>query len=121
VTADQQGIVRKPPVKGRRFLAVDLDGTLAFYDKWRGREHIGEPIPAMVTRVKEWLAKGDVVCIFTSRVAEETDPEVYARVHAWCEKHIGERLYVTATKHRWMVEFWDDRNVLVETNTGRVL
>lgn len=30
------------------WLGVDLDGTLAVYDKWRGIEHIGAPIPAMV-------------------------------------------------------------------------
>ena len=29
------------------WIGVDLDGTLAFYDMWRGMEHIGKPIPAM--------------------------------------------------------------------------
>jgi hypothetical protein len=35
-------------------IGVDLDGTLAKYGEWRGVEHIGEPIPPMVDRVKGW-------------------------------------------------------------------
>lgn len=38
--------------------AVDLDGTLAHYDHWRGNDHVGEPIPRMLARVKQWLAEG---------------------------------------------------------------
>lgn len=119
-----QGIVRRPPVKGRRFLAVDLDGTLAFYDKWRGRNHIGEPIPAMVERVKEWIANGDVVCVFTSRVADYSKPDhdsVVALINDWTEKHIGERLYVTAIKHAYFSEIYCDKSRRVESNTGELL
>ena len=32
------------------YFAVDLDGTLAHYDKWRGIDHIGKPIPAIQVR-----------------------------------------------------------------------
>jgi len=35
-----------------QWIGVDLDGTLAKYGEWRGVEHIGEPIPPMVDRVK---------------------------------------------------------------------
>lgn len=45
-----------------------MDGTLAVYDEWRGAHHIGEPIPLMVARVKDWLAAGKVVKIFTARM-----------------------------------------------------
>jgi len=51
------------------WIGVDLDGTLAYYDEWRGLYHIGEPIPAMVDRVKRWLAEGRDVRIFTARVS----------------------------------------------------
>ena len=51
------------------YIAVDLDGTLAFYDHWRGVEHVGEPIPAMVQRVRQWLSEGKDVRIFTARVS----------------------------------------------------
>ena len=37
------------------WIGVDLDGTLAHYDGWKGIEHVGPPIPAMLARVKYWL------------------------------------------------------------------
>jgi hypothetical protein len=122
-----QGIVKKPPVPGRTFRAVDLDGTLAIYDrsdKRTGRLFIGDPIPAMVERVKEWLARGDVVVIFTSRVADQSKPDhfdVLRLIHEWCERHIGERLYVTATKFPWIGAFYDDNAYHVIRNTGAVI
>ena len=36
----------------RGWIGVDLDATLAYYDGFKGPEHIGEPIPQMVDRVK---------------------------------------------------------------------
>lgn len=121
---NDQGVVRKEPVPGRRYFAIDLDGTLAFYDRYRGREHIGEPISAMVQRVKDWLANGDVVIIFTSRVSDPTRADheaVLAAIHRWTEEHIGERLYVSATKERWYSRIYDDQAVAVRTNTGELL
>lgn len=124
---NDQGVVRKPPVPGRKFIAVDLDGTLAIYDKTdnrTGRTFIGEPIPAMVARVKDWLAQGHVVCIFTSRVAEPSRADhfdVLARIHAWCEQHIGERLMVTAIKQPYFSAYYDNEAIQVRTNTGELV
>lgn len=105
------------------WIGVDLDGTLAHYDEWRGIEHIGAPIPAMVDRVKGWLREGKEVRIFTARVAEETEINGihYARqyIQNWCREHIGAALPITNKKDFGMVELWDDRAVQVETNTGR--
>lgn len=102
------------------WIGVDLDGTLAKYDGWDGS--IGEPIPAMAERVREWLANDREVRIFTARVGSG-DPEEaeYERKHIqdWTEKHFGKRLTVTATKDFAMVELWDDRCIQVEINTGR--
>lgn len=53
------------------WIGVDLDGTLAHYDYWRGFDHIGEPIPLMADRVKQWLADGIEVRIVTARVSSE--------------------------------------------------
>jgi hypothetical protein len=106
------------------WIGVDLDGTLATYDKWRGIEHIGEPVPAMLDRVKNWLANGKDVRIFTARVCLDgtEDGEITRRViQAWLIKHLGRTLPVTNVKDFGMVELWDDRCVTVEANTGRVL
>ena len=103
------------------WVGVDLDGTLAFYDHWRGPEHIGAPIAAMVRRVKAWRAKGIEVRIFTARVGGSIADAAAARPHiqAWSQQHLGEVLPVTATKDYGMYELWDDRAVQVECNTGR--
>lgn len=115
------------------WIAVDLDGTLAHYDGWKGAEHIGEPIPAMVARVKVWLAEGRAVRIFTARVdggqvalaMGNPDGEAYRdthkireRIHKWCLEHIGQVLPVTNVKDYGMVELWDDRAFRVIANTG---
>jgi hypothetical protein len=107
------------------WIGVDLDGTLAVYDQFQGHTHIGDPIPAMVERVKRWLAEGQLVKVFTARGGElpdgEEKREVHAVIHVWCETHIGVRLEVTNVKDYGMVELWDDRCVTVESNTGRPL
>ncbi len=97
------------------WIGVDLDGTLAQYDGWQGPDHIGEPIPAMAERVKEWLGQGIEVRIVTARatVVEQIQP-----VNAWCLKHFGRYFPVTFSKDFAMMELWDDRCVQVMPNTG---
>lgn len=116
----------------RGWIGVDLDGTLAVYNGWNNGA-IGEPIPAMVERVKAWLADGQEVRIFTARVAASglvneqgvADDIGYTGIQRqlisdWCELHVGARLKVTATKDMGMIELWDDRAVAVECNTGKL-
>lgn len=115
------------------WFGVDLDGTLAEYHGWNGGA-IGAPIPAMVERVRAWLAEGKEVRIFTARVAASgrknldgiLDDEAFAqtvrpKIEEWCLQHIGQILPVTCKKDLQMIELWDDRCVHVEANTGRVL
>lgn len=103
------------------WIGVDLDGTLAHYDEWRGVEHVGAPIAPMVRRVRRMLAAGVDVRIFTARVAG-SDAEVAARVvRAWSREHIGRALPVTCKKDMGMVRLYDDRAVQVERNTGRLI
>lgn len=108
------------------WIGVDLDGTLAVYDHWRGTDHIGPPIEAMVRRVRHWLEHGHPehgqveVRIVTARVATPNDAELACEpIHRWCEEHLGRRLAVTHEKDYGMLELWDDRCVQVEPNTGR--
>ncbi len=105
------------------WIGVDLDGTLAQYGGWRGPGNIGEPVPAMLARVKRWLAEGREVRIFTARIAVEDvvirRNEVIIPIEEWCERHIGQRLEITCKKDFGMIELWDDRCVQVEINTGR--
>jgi len=105
------------------WIGVDLDGTLAKYDDWIGVDHIGEPVPLMLARVREWLAKGADVRIFTARVGAlgdrmEEERAVMA-IREWCTKYIGKPLPITCQKDYAMVELWDDRCIQVIPNTGR--
>lgn len=99
------------------WIGVDLDGTLAHYDEWKGMEHIGEPVPEMLERVKKWLEEGKKVKIFTARAsAPDFNPDV---IYDWCQKHGLPDLDVTNVKDFSMIECWDDRCIQVEPNTGR--
>jgi hypothetical protein len=118
------------------WIGVDLDGTLAQYDVWRGEEHIGEPVPAMADRVRQWIADGQEVRIFTARVdggvgskamglpsAEILqDVERMVRIiQDWTEKYFGVRLPVTNQKDVAMLRLYDDRAVQVVFNTGQLV
>jgi len=97
------------------WVGVDLDGTLAHWDGWKGIEHIGEPIPLMIARVNTWIAEGVTVKIFTARASV---PEQISYIHDWLEKHGLPRLEVTNVKDFEMVQLWDDRCIQVVPNTG---
>lgn len=108
--------------------AVDLDGTLAYYDKWRGSEHVGEPVPAMLNRVQVLLASGTEVKIFTARVSpqaialnNDTRENVVRPIEAWCLKHIGRILPITHEKDMAMIFLYDDRCKQVTANTGELV
>ena len=99
----------------KNWIGVDLDGTLAYYDGWKGKDHIGQPIQIMVERVKKWLMEGKRVKIFTARAAT---PEYIPPVRNWLKSiGLGE-LEITNVKDFDMIELWDDRCVQVKTNTG---
>lgn len=101
------------------WIGVDLDGTTAHYDGWKGWEHIGKPIPTMVDRIKERLAQGADIRIFTARAAPgPNQKEALRAIEAWCLKHLGQKLPVTNEKDMEMRELWDDRAVGIKKNAG---
>src|SRR5207249_896909 len=74
-------------------VCVDLDGVLAQYDKWRGVEHIGDPIPGALEFTKK-LAKMAEIVVFSSRCAQDvlegsriTPGQLRIYVIEWLEKH----------------------------------
>ncbi|WP_062120497.1 hypothetical protein [Aureimonas sp. AU40] len=103
------------------WIGVDLDGTLAHYDGWKGIDHIGAPVPAMMKRVRGWLAAGKTVKIMTARVCSAAPDRGMARWHIqnWFERQGLPRLEVVSEKDFGMVQLWDDRAIRVEENTGR--
>lgn len=113
---------------GKGWYGVDLDGTLAEYFGWKTDGGIGNPIPAMVKRVKGWLAEGIDVRIMTARVnpkGREDFPEQYklqqSLIQEWCLKHVGRILPICYEKDLNMIKLYDDRAVQVIENTGELL
>lgn len=103
------------PAKSGPWIGVDLDGTLAHYDHWRGEKHIGKPVPTMLARVQNWRAQGFRVKIFTARASV---PELVPPIQRWLSKHDLDDLEITNCKDMQMIELWDDRSVQVIANTG---
>lgn len=117
-------------------IGVDLDGTLATWNHWVKWNHFGEPILPMVDRVRNWLADGHQVVIFTARMYEPvagmvhtckstgekfTAADMDVAIGAWTQRNIGTRLRATCQKDWDMDELWDDKAVQVVPNTGRSL
>lgn len=110
----------------KRCIAVDFDGTLSLYESFEGSDILGDPIPEMVRKVKEELANGVPVVIFTARVnPSDANPEdclsatkAYVAIAKWTEKVFGQMLGVTHEKSRHFTELWDDRGRQVLENTG---
>jgi hypothetical protein len=102
-------------------IGVDFDGTLAFYDEWRGAAHCGAPVVPMVRLVQRLIANGDEVVIFTARVhpCNGRDAGVAeAAIRKWCRRHLGMELEVTCMKAPDIELYLDDRAVQVIANTG---
>lgn len=99
----------------KEWIGVDLDGTLAQYNGWKGDGHIGRPVPRMKRRVLRWLNQGKRVKVMTARAADEAN---VPRIKEWLKRHGMEGVEVTAEKDQFMKVLWDDKAVAVEKNTG---
>lgn len=98
------------------WIGVDLDGTLARATPWKGMTHIGEPVPLMVRRVREWTGMGLTVKIVTARAPH---PEAVEAIRRWLVVNGLPELEVTDRKDFGMIELWDDRAIQVVRNTGK--
>ena len=97
-------------------ILVDLDGTLANYNGDTSR--IGEPVPAMAAKVKQWIRQGREVRIFTARASV---PEMIPQVQGWLFYHGFGDLKVVNYKDFSTLDIYDDRAYRVEFNKGITL
>lgn len=104
------------------WIGVDLDGTLAKFDRetWfrLGFKYIGEPIPAMMEMVKGALAQGVKVKIFTARAVH--GQQAINAIHDWLFQNGLPKLEVTNVKDEGLTALYDDRAVGVIFNTGKL-
>lgn len=94
---------------------VDLDGTLAKYDGYKGVGKIGKPIPQMVDVVKKHLSQGHKVKIFTARIENE---EERPHIEKWLKDAGIPDLEITNIKGNDGTVFYDDRAIQVKKNEG---
>jgi len=105
--------------KRKPVVAVDLDGTLAYYGDKEKKDHsIGAPIQSMVNRIKYFINTGYEVVIFTARAVYPSSEE---KIMYWLGQHGLPKMRITNIKDPMMVLFFDDRAVPVEQNTGKIL
>ncbi|MEI7729172.1 MAG: hypothetical protein WCO56_06355 [Verrucomicrobiota bacterium] len=98
-------------VANHEWVGVDLDGTLSGNHQldFTGTVYgIGEPVPEMMTKVRQMLAANITVKIFTARAFE---PKGIPPVRAWLTKHQLPELEITNQKDPFMVFFYDDRAI----------
>ncbi len=111
---------------GRKWIGVDFDGTLSRDKHYRDSPYqVGEPIPAMVSRVREWIAKGYTVKLLTARMnpvshtgAIRDIQKMEVLLKAWCVEHLGVELECVMGKDGLMEVLWDDRAVQVIRDVG---
>jgi len=106
------------------WIGFDLDKTLAVYDEFKGEDHIGAPIPKTVELVKQYLAQGTIVKIFTARASEPNPTKLVralAAIAKWSQEVFGTSLPVTCIKDYGCVRIYDDRAVQIQENTGELM
>lgn len=112
---------KKLPTKENKYEhweGVDLDGTLAKDDGWKGINHIGEPVKKMKERIEKLLNQGKRVKIFTARAA---DKKAIQPVRDWLKENGLPLLEITNKKDPGMVNIYDDRATQVRKNTGNLI
>ena len=114
-------LLRKAAFEYEPWLGVDLDSSLALpLDDYTDPTLIGEPIPAMVAKIKKVLAEGMRVKVFTARMADqENSVAIREAIANWTLEHIGTALEATNEKDPGTIEIWDDKARRVEKDTGK--
>ncbi|MCF8044602.1 MAG: hypothetical protein K9J83_01985 [Desulfarculaceae bacterium] len=101
-----------------QWTGVDLDGTLAYHEPGDSIVEIGEPVPAMMERVRKMIDNGERIKIFTARAC---DPGQAALIRKWLKRQGLPDLEITNIKDYNMIRLFDDRAIQVEANTGRLI
>jgi len=99
------------------WVGFDFDGTLAESNPGDfDPAATGAAVPEMLDKLREHLAAGDTVKIFTARAAG--DAEGVGAIQEWLEDHDLPALEITNEKDPGMTKLYDDRAVSVGENTG---
>lgn len=104
----------------KKTVCVDLDGTIARYDGWKGIEHFGDPLPG-AKEFLERLGENYKILIYTTRCNEQMNGEVphqlRNRVEAWLQRHQLRYDDIHTGQGKPMcIAFIDDRAIMIKEN-----
>ncbi|MCB1615363.1 MAG: hypothetical protein KDI30_05050 [Pseudomonadales bacterium] len=105
-------------LEAKGWIGVELDGTLAHFEKGQDPKTIGTPVGPMYQRVREWLMAGIDVRLFTARASL---PAMHPVIQQWLQTHKLDSMKVCFEKDFEMTTFWDDRGIHVVGNTGNIV
>jgi len=98
---------------------VDLDGTLAYYERWENEGNIGEPIENIKNKVLQWINNGIIIKIFTARAYCEENKKY---IRKWLLLNgLPINLEITNIKGIDCDLIFDDRAREVIINTGIIV
>ena len=107
------------------WIGFDLDGVLAKTGLDGEGTPFGdgplqlEPVASMIALVKDFLADGYCVKVFTARTTEY--PDASERIQEWLVRQGLPPLEVTNAKDTGLLFFYDDRVRQVVPNTGQLV
>lgn len=98
---------------------IDLDGTLAYYERWGENGEIGEPVPLIKNWIRFWLYKGIEIVIFTARAYKQENID---RVRSWLIMNgLPVDLRITNVKGIDCDLLFDNNAREVINNTGQIV
>lgn len=116
----------------KRTVAVDLDGTLAHYDGWKGTDQIGEPLTGAKELLETLINSGYYVIIHSCRLGSQLfNPDKYEDIKQLTDSRFAVKDWLDYHKmpydELWLgfgkpaaVAYIEDRAVPVEKNLGYV-
>lgn len=112
----------------KEWIGIDLDGTLSTAPMENGNividpNFIGDPVPAMVTKMLNLVDSGYRVKIFTPRVADNFSslPDMQRiLIKNWQEKNGLPEIEVTATTDVNQIYLYSSRSLQVKSNSGEI-
>lgn len=102
----------------KKSIGLDLDGTIAEYNGWKGISYIGNPIQPIIDAALEKEKEGYEIIILTARAA---DPRSIPIIKNWLRNHNLPNWRITDRKDSSMKEIWDDLAKTVKFNEGTFL
>lgn len=65
----------------QKYVCIDLDGTIAHYDDWKGEDHFGDPVAGVQEALERLSSAGWKIIIFTTRTNKKLVSE-YLHSHS---------------------------------------